>query len=1132
MAAMSSRSAGVDTARAASLSFAPPEPTAQPSIAILPAPRPPVPFVVRPGRHVPAPVPGSGGPLGDMSEYPIQIEKVQAPPLRDDILSRERLLDWLNVKIHNRVVLLTAEAGYGKTTLLADFARRTRLRVLWYRLDRGDRDWVGFIAYLVAAVRVHLPAFGPATASLLRETGSSAPPLQSVLDTFLRELGELGAEPTALVFDDFHLVDDSEEVRQILREIISRAPERFSLIIASRRAPPLRLARLRALGELAELRTAELRFDHAETERLFKETYAMPIEAALLTEVSRRTEGWAASLQLVRAALRDRDSSAVRAFVQSLSGGEGHLYDYLAEEVIGDLPNTLQEFLMRTSVLGTIDLELGPVAADISIERARSAIDEAERHGLLARQRADSPYVVRAHPLVREFLQSRLARSIGRDAVASLHRRVAAVAEGVDWRLASSHYLAGGTPDEASRVLSDSLEVILATGAYGAADAIAQRLPNEGSSALHAIIQSRVRLKAGDSPAAREHARTAVAIEPSSDVAIWNALMIALSCGAFGDLETYASRLRSLRSTPFRRISADAVVAIVDSSVDGPLGVAESLMAQAGAAATRAGHSHFLGVSLLNQAQLRRARGDAGTALDLAERAIAALDMTSSGIELASARLTRAWALAHLGLMPDARAEIESTHPKAVRTLEFAFEAADIEVLYGSADRAELLMSPLDEPAEASEDLGEQALLTRISIDIVRGRLEDAAYRLAQVAWGQRSTSPGTESKRRALRAYIATLRGETDAAELTQSALTHARSQGADLWAHFVSAMRAPSTKRFDIQPVYLSMAAEAVVRGLPTDGEFMAIIRAEAHLRPERWRPALRLALEGPSVPTALAAGLLLDEVGEAADIPRLRRAARHLRQGAMPGLGRGLSRRLAPHAWISDLGHIEIRIGDRRVQGTDIRRKVLALLCFLLTKRGFRAQREEVLEALWPEFEPNSALNSLNQTTYFLRRVFEPDYSDDLSPGYVGQTTEFIWLDAELVHAQSDRASELIRLASRGTPDQVLEAVGSYPGRFALDFIYEDWAGPFRERLHAAYLHVVESSLHSDINSGNFLRGIEIAQAAAAVEPDGEQIQAALVKLYRLAGTHAAAAEQFARYSAFLRDLGVEPPRLEDI
>src|SRR6185503_17880912 len=202
-------------------------------------------------------------------EYPVQLGKVQAPSLRDDTLARERLLDWLSVKIHSRVVLLVAEAGYGKTTLLADFSRRTRIRVLWYRLDRGDRDWVGFIAHLVAAVRIHIPAFGAGTAALLRETATSMPSIDAVLDTFLRELAGLPNDPTALVFDDVHLVDDSPDVKQILRELLARAPERMSFIFASRREPPVRLARLRALGEVSELLTDDLRFDANETERLF-----------------------------------------------------------------------------------------------------------------------------------------------------------------------------------------------------------------------------------------------------------------------------------------------------------------------------------------------------------------------------------------------------------------------------------------------------------------------------------------------------------------------------------------------------------------------------------------------------------------------------------------------------------------------------------------------------------------------------------------------------------------------------------------------------------------------------------------------------------------------------------------------
>src|SRR6185312_8391209 len=117
-----------------------------------------------------------GASTTDATDYPVQLSKVQPPPLREDILARDRLLDWLSVKVHSRVVLLVAEAGYGKTTLLADFSRRTRVRVLWFRLDRGDRDWVGFIAHLVAAVRVHVPGFGAATSSLLRETATTSLP--------------------------------------------------------------------------------------------------------------------------------------------------------------------------------------------------------------------------------------------------------------------------------------------------------------------------------------------------------------------------------------------------------------------------------------------------------------------------------------------------------------------------------------------------------------------------------------------------------------------------------------------------------------------------------------------------------------------------------------------------------------------------------------------------------------------------------------------------------------------------------------------------------------------------------------------------------------------------------------------
>src|SRR5258705_2747481 len=151
----------VETGRHRSASFAPPGPH-PPGHPV--GDRPPVP--VGPGGSVPAPRPGSRAHPNEVGRYPIELAKVQRPALRDETLERPRLLDWLRAKVHGRVVLVLADAGYGKTTLLADFSRRTRMRTLWYRLDEGDRDWTSLLHHLVAAGREHDPTFAPATSEL------------------------------------------------------------------------------------------------------------------------------------------------------------------------------------------------------------------------------------------------------------------------------------------------------------------------------------------------------------------------------------------------------------------------------------------------------------------------------------------------------------------------------------------------------------------------------------------------------------------------------------------------------------------------------------------------------------------------------------------------------------------------------------------------------------------------------------------------------------------------------------------------------------------------------------------------------------------------------------------------------
>ena len=147
----------------------------------------------------------------------------------------------------------------------------------------------------------------------------------------------------------------------------------FRVVFASRRAPGIPLAKLRAVGEVAELETDALRFDIAETAQLFTETYGRRIDADVLEDLAARTEGWIASLQLVQAALRDRSPAEIRRFVRTLTGADHELYDYLAEEVVGDLEDDLQRFLMQTSILQVVTPELAEVASGQDLGRCRQA---------------------------------------------------------------------------------------------------------------------------------------------------------------------------------------------------------------------------------------------------------------------------------------------------------------------------------------------------------------------------------------------------------------------------------------------------------------------------------------------------------------------------------------------------------------------------------------------------------------------------------------------------------------------------------------------------------------------------------------------------------------------------------------
>jgi DNA-binding SARP family transcriptional activator len=335
---------------------------------------------------------------------------------------------------------------------------------------------------------------------------------------------------------------------------------------------------------------------------------------------------------------------------------------------------------------------------------------------------------------------------------------------------------------------------------------------------------------------------------------------------------------------------------------------------------------------------------------------------------------------------------------------------------------------------------------------------------------------------------------------------------------------------------PWHVTFLADLVCRRLnELDQHAQSVVADAAILHPGRWRYVLRDRLVAAKAGEGLTAARLLESIGEQSDVLRLRTFARENRKNSGTSeLGRSLARRLAPLVLVADQDRVSIQVGDRHIAGSSIRRKALALLCFLLTKPTMSGTRDQVLDALWPDLSPPDALNSLNQTVYFLRRVLEDPYVDDLSPGYLHHDSDLVWLDPELVRSSSNECRRLIKsLPISPSPDQVYELVNAYRGRFALDFEYEEWASPYRDWLHASFLEIVERAVADDTESGHFDRGINLARRALDVDSSAEHVEVSLLRLYRASGAHAAAAEQYSHYAMTVRDqLGVEPPPLDSI
>lgn len=360
---------------------------------------------------------------------PLLQTKLYTPPLRPQLVQRDQLLARLHGSAHHPVTLISAPAGFGKTTLVSAWASQVKEPVAWLSLGDEDNDPLHYLTYLIAALQSCHAGLGETVLPLLN--APQLPPLNALLTLLLHELSARST-PLTLVLDDYHLMT-AQPLHEAMTFFINHLPSHLHLVIATRIDPPLPLARWRARNQLVEIRADELRFSPTEATSFLNDVMGLQLTAAQIATLETRTEGWIAGLQLAALSMQGREDIA--SFLQAFSGSHRHVLSYLVEEVLTRCPADTLDFLLQTAILARLSASL----CNAVTERrdSQSLLEQIEQANLFLTPLDDTHHWYRYHHLFADVLRQRLQQHYAAEVVADLHRR------------ASTWYQQAGLIDEA-----------------------------------------------------------------------------------------------------------------------------------------------------------------------------------------------------------------------------------------------------------------------------------------------------------------------------------------------------------------------------------------------------------------------------------------------------------------------------------------------------------------------------------------------------------------------------------------------------------------------------------------------------------------------------------------------------------
>ncbi|MBU0491274.1 MAG: LuxR C-terminal-related transcriptional regulator [Chloroflexi bacterium] len=675
--------------------------------------------------------------------------KLYIPPVRPGLVARPRLIEQLNAGLHRMpgVTLISAPAGFGKTTLLSEWASgcgrlEPKVRVAWVSLDEGDNDPARFWAYVIAA----LQTVNPGVAEI--QQLSSEALLTGLINDIAAHLG-----PIVLVLDDYHLIT-AQPIHEALAFLIDHLPGNVHLVIATRADPPLPIARLRGRGQLTELRLTDLRFTLDEATEFLGQVMGLALLADDIAALTVRTEGWAAGLQMAAASMQRQDPGRIASFIQDLTGSHRHILDYLVEEVLQRQPAHVQAFLLQTSILdrltgplcdAVLEREAESVARDpaavLSSLDAQRTLEYLERANLFVVPLDDHREWYRYHRLFADLLRQRLPQAYP-GLAPTLHQRASVWHEqhGL-MTVAIDHALAARDFQRAGALIEAHVEATLMRSEVATLLHWVDKLPDELVRArptlcfFHAwalmmsgrsldVIEQRLRDMAGVQDASES------ADMMAGRVAVLRAYLMLFQADMHGAAELCQQALEHLpESDLFLRGIAAWILSLACLS-DGDLQDGKQALQDLARVGQEMGHPLIVVTALCAQAELQTRQGRLYQARETLERALQmATDPGGRRLPIASEALLR------LGELEREWNDLGAAEDYLAESIELAKQWTDLAAFdaYFALARVRLAQGNVEAAREALQAARQIALQTQITqVDDLIADLQQALFSISQ----------------------------------------------------------------------------------------------------------------------------------------------------------------------------------------------------------------------------------------------------------------------------------------------------------------------------------------------------------------------------------------------------------------